>query len=97
MGLAVGKSGYATGDRRARQCKMRRRQGGSGVAAGVGVGVGLAVAVGVGVAAGVGVAIGLAFGIGEGCCAPPNLADPTTTSITNKVTATFIGKKSFKR
>ena len=53
----------------ARQCKMRRPEGGSGVAAGVGfaVGVGLAVAVGVGVVVGVVVAIGLAFGIGEGC------------------------------
>ena len=73
--VAVRKSGCATRPGRARQCKMRRPDGGSGVAAGVGVavGVGLAVAAGVGVGVGVGagvgvdIAIGLAFGIGEGC------------------------------
>jgi hypothetical protein len=46
---------------RERQCKIRRPDGGSGVAAGVGL------AVGDGVAVGVGVAIGLPVGIGEGC------------------------------
>jgi hypothetical protein len=46
---------------RERQCKMRRPDGRSGVAAGVGL------AAGDGVAVGVAVAIGLPVGIGGGC------------------------------
>ena len=66
-----------------------------GFAVGVGLAVAVGVDVGVGVAVAVGVAIGLSSEIGEGSCAPLNFADPTTT-ITNKVIAIFIGKKSFE-